>query len=149
MSKETGAASVPNKALNNASPTATAALWSGSQPARLLTSRHVGTGERVFPPVAGDSPLAAFFESVDLSGTGSLYSFTTIHPSPKSGLAPYALGYVDFAGCDGPVRLFGRLHGHAADGPRIGDRYEAVADDELGYTFRATSPATTTTTDHR
>ncbi|MNT78452.1 hypothetical protein D3C72_2176930 [compost metagenome] len=61
-----------------------------------------------------------------------LYSFTVIHPAPKSGLAPYALGYVDFVG---PVRIFGRLQGAAR--PVIGERYAQRHDAELGYVFEA------------
>lgn len=42
------------------------------------------------------SPLASRHQAVSVTGPGVIYSFTIIHPSAKSDLAPYALGYVDF-----------------------------------------------------
>jgi uncharacterized OB-fold protein len=69
---------------------------------------------------------------VPIDTVGEVYSFTVIHPGAKSGLAPYALGYVDLPG---PVRIFGRLLGK--DRPAIGERYEARPDDAFGYVFVA------------
>ncbi len=54
-----------------------------------------------------------------MTGPGTVYSFTVIHPAPKTGQPPYALGYVDTARRS--VRIFGRLLGK--DRPAIGDRY--------------------------
>ena len=105
-------------------------LWSSSTPAQLLASQHVRTGELVFPPVAEDSPLAEQFRTTALDPIGTVYSWTVIHPAAKTGLAPYALGYVDF---DGPVRIFGRLNGK--ERPVIGDRYRAAPDADHGYAF--------------
>ena len=107
-------------------------LWSQAAKPTLLASRDLETGEWIFPAVAENSPLASRHETVAIDGTGVVYSFTVIHPSAKSGLAPYALGYVDFAG---PVRIFGRLNGEAR--PTIGRRYEARPDEQLGYVFEA------------
>lgn len=108
-------------------------LWSSAQPPTLLASRDRASGELVFPAVDSSSPLAARHETVPVSGAGAVYSVTVIHPSPKSGLAPYALGYVDF---DGPVRIFGRIEGR--DRPLIGDRCIARADAAYGYVFEVT-----------
>jgi uncharacterized OB-fold protein len=108
------------------------ALWRTDPEPALLASRNLDTGELVFPALSTDSPLAPRHETVPLAGAGEVYSFTVIHPSPKSGEAPYALGYVDLPG---PVRLFGRLCGKPR--PAIGDRYAARADERFGYVFEA------------
>jgi uncharacterized OB-fold protein len=108
-------------------------LWRTGTDAALLASRDRRSGELVFPCITADSPLQAEHETVPIAATGELYSFTVIHPSPKSGEPPHALGFVDFPG---PVRLFGRLLG--ADRPVIGTRYRAQADDRFGYVFAAT-----------
>lgn len=107
-------------------------LWSDDAPATLLASRNQATGAWHFPVLPDHSPLAAHHTTVPVAGVGTVYSFTVIHPSAKSGLAPYALGYVDF---DGALRIFGRLQGAAR--PAIGDRYLAQADDTYGYVFQA------------
>lgn len=108
------------------------ALWSSASPPTLLASVNRGNGEWVFPVVPDDSPLAAQYTATPIQNVGTVYSFTIIHPSPKSGLPPYALGYVDF---EGPVRIFGRLVGK--ERPGIGDRYMPVPDDTFGYVFQA------------
>jgi uncharacterized OB-fold protein len=46
------------------------------------------------------------FAAIDLSRRGLLYSFTVIHPNPKTGEEPFVLAYVDFP--EG-ARAFGRL----------------------------------------
>ncbi len=107
-------------------------LWSTEPTPHLLASRERATGEWIFPALPDHSPLAAGHDTVAIAGTGVVYSFTVIHPAPKTGLAPYAVGYVDFTG---PVRLFGRLTGN--ERPAIGDRYVPRRDDELGYVFEA------------
>ncbi|SPS00499.1 Zn-ribbon domain-containing OB-fold protein [Cupriavidus taiwanensis] len=107
-------------------------LWSADPFPHLIASRHRATGAWIFPAVPADSPLAAEHDPVAIRGSGVVYSFTVIHPAPKTGQPPYALGYVDFVG---PVRIFGRLQGKAR--PAIGDRYEARPDAEFGYVFEA------------
>jgi uncharacterized OB-fold protein len=107
-------------------------LWSsGAEPA-LLASRDRRIDELVFPVVDPASPLYTQHETVPIVAIGELYSFTVIHPSPKSGQQPYALGFVDFPG---PVRVFGRLLGKPR--PTIGECYQAQADDTYGYVFVA------------
>ncbi|GJG94738.1 Zn-ribbon domain-containing OB-fold protein [Cupriavidus pauculus] len=115
-----------------AATTATSSLWSADSPPRLLASRHHATGEWLFPALPEHSPLASQHATVPVQGVGTVYSFTVIHPAPKTGQPPYALGYVDF---DGPVRIFGRLQGN--DRPVIGSRYAALPDDTYGYVFHA------------
>ena len=105
-------------------------IWSPGASSALLASRHRTTGAIVFPPYVEASPLADAHELIELQGEGAVYSFTVIHPSPKSGEQPFALGYVDLPG---PVRIFGRLRGRQR--PAIGDRYRAVPDASFGYVF--------------
>lgn len=113
-------------------PIDTSGLWSTDTPPALLASRAHATGECLFPTLPEHSPLASHHATVPVRGAGTVYSFTVIHPAPKTGLPPYALGYVDF---DGPVRIFGRLQGK--DRPVIGDRYVPQPDDTYGYVFHA------------
>ncbi|WP_271407559.1 Zn-ribbon domain-containing OB-fold protein [Pseudomonas sp. Q1-7] len=107
-------------------------LWGADSPSRLLGSRHIASGELVFPALPGHSPLADQYQVEALAGEGELYSFTLIHPSPKSGLAPFALGYLDL---EGPLRLFGRITG--GERPVIGGRYRILPDDTYGYVFES------------
>ncbi|GAB7550348.1 Zn-ribbon domain-containing OB-fold protein [Cupriavidus sp. 8B] len=107
-------------------------LWSPGTPPALLASRDRETDEWVFPAVSDASPLAPRHQTVPVAGMGAVYSFTVIHPSPKSGQSPYALGYVDFPG---PVRIFGRLQGK--ERPAIGDLYAPQPDADFGYVFVA------------
>jgi len=114
-------------------PTLSLALWSSPPERTLLASRDIKTNELVFPAVPDDSPLAHRHVTVPVEGVGVLYSYTIIHPGPRSGLEPYALAYVDFPG---PVRIFGRVKG-GSERPAIGQRYQAAPDDALGYVFVA------------
>jgi len=114
-------------------------LWRSDREPTLLASRDTrdhAAGTLSFPALPDASPLAAHHTTVALAPVGEVYSFTVIHPGAKSGLQPYALGYVDL---DGPVRIFGRLQGKAR--PAIGDRYRAVPDDQFGYVFQAVEGA--------
>ncbi len=113
-------------------------LWTDAPESALLASRHRVTAELVFPALPDSSPLAAEHEAVPIAGVGEVYSYTVIHPGPKSGESPYALGYVDLPG---PVRLFGRLLGAAR--PSIGQRYAARPDARFGYVFVAANGSTT------
>ena len=113
-------------------------LWSpGPQPS-LLASRDLASGELVFPPIPANSPLAARHETTPIESIGVIYSHTVIYPNPKSGQAPYAVGYVDVPG---PVRIFGRLEG--ARRPVIGERRRARIDAAYGYVFEPADPEAT------
>jgi uncharacterized OB-fold protein len=72
----------------------------------LVGSRDLRSGKSVFPRVPDHSPSASRFVAVDLSPRGILYSFTIIHPNPKTGEKPFVLAYVDFP--EG-ARAFGRV----------------------------------------
>jgi uncharacterized protein len=109
------------------------AIWSADQPAHLLVSRDKRTQALRFPPLSVGSPLAGAHEIVELPGRGTVYSYTVIHPNPRTGSRPFAVGYVDL---DGPVRIFGRIEGEAA----IGAQCEAAPDSEFGYAFRVVQP---------
>ena len=112
-------------------------LWTDAPEPALLASRHRVTAELVFPALPDSSPLAAEHETVPVAGVGEIYSYTVIHPGPKSGESPYALGYVDLPG---PVRIFGRLLGPEL--PAIGQRFAARPDERFGYVFVAADGAT-------
>ncbi len=105
-------------------------IWSAAPPPRLIASREKKTGALRFPAFPADSPLAAGQEIVELDGIGTVYSYSVIHPNPKSGAQPFALGYVDLPGA---VRIFGRIQG---DTVRIGSACRAVAHAEFGYVFQ-------------
>ena len=111
----------------------------GARPApdaRLVASRHRRTGEVHFPVFRDVSPLAADHETIALSERGALYSYSIIHPSPKSGAAPFAIGYVDFP--EG-ARVFGRIVTEPIERPRIGTPLRAIHDAEHGYVFASIS----------
>ena len=108
-------------------------LWTDAPEPALLASRHRVTAELVFPALPDSSPLAAEHETVPIAGVGEVYSYTVIHPGPKSGESPYALGYVDLPG---PVRIFGRLLGARAAGDRRALR-GARPTTRFGYVFVA------------
>lgn len=104
---------------------------------RLEGSRNLASGKGVFPAVPASSPAAPRYAPMTLSAQGVVYSFTIIHPNPKSGLAPFALAYVDFPE---DVRVFGRLQG----APRIGmtvRTVSAAADLPGDYIFAPTEGA--------
>ena len=105
-------------------------IWSNGSPPKLLASRDARTGALRFPPYAAGSVLSADPQPAPLPATGTLYSYTVIHPNPRSGEAPFALGYVDL---QGPARIFGRIRG---DHVEVGARCEAVPDAQYGYVFQ-------------
>jgi uncharacterized OB-fold protein len=107
-------------------------VWSADQPPRLIASRNANTGTLRFPAFPAGSPLAAGQETVALETSGTVYSYSVIHPNPKSGAQPFALGCVDLPG---PVRIFGRIQG---DHVRIGAACKAIADADFGYVFDTT-----------
>lgn len=105
-------------------------IWSNNEPPRLLASRHCASGALRFPPYPTTSPLAALHETVEVDTQGVVYSYSVIHPNPKTGAPAYALGYVDLPG---PLRVFGRFA--LGTVPAVGDSCEAILDEQLGYQF--------------
>lgn len=104
---------------------------------KLAVSRSRTTGQCVFPRLPEQSPSARRFESATLSAHARLYSFTIIHPNPKTGRKPFALVYADFP--EG-ARVFGRLALPEDTRPVIGTRIEAVIEPsadsgEFSYSF--------------
>jgi uncharacterized OB-fold protein len=92
----------------------------------LIAARDRRTGAVVFPLVPATSPLARWFDPVPLSATGTLYSFTVIHPKPGTA-DPFVLAYVDFP--EG-ARVFGRLELAPAQRPAIGAKVRALVHPE-------------------
>lgn len=107
-------------------------LWAATIPPSLNASRHLASGDIFFPAVSVDSPLGDQFAPCEQAVDGELYSFTIIHPSAKSGQAPFALAYLNLPG---PLRLFGRLQG--VERPVVGQRCRIVPDDEYGFVFES------------
>jgi uncharacterized OB-fold protein len=91
---------------------------------RLRGSRDKSSGKGVFPAVPESSPSAPRYEPILLSEQATLYSYTIIHPNPKSGLPPFILAYADFPE---EVRVFGRLELPDGERPRIGMRIRTVS----------------------
>ncbi|MGY2805726.1 MULTISPECIES: Zn-ribbon domain-containing OB-fold protein [unclassified Bradyrhizobium] len=89
---------------------------------RLFASRDRATGQCVFPPVPARSPSAHRYEPVTLSRTARLYSFSVIHPNPKTGEQPFVVIYADFP--EG-ARAFGRLLLPQEQRPLVGMPVEA------------------------
>ncbi|KND59602.1 hypothetical protein BVER_01227c [Candidatus Burkholderia verschuerenii] len=83
----------------------------------LLAYRYIDD-VLLFPPLPATSPLAASTQLVPLTGTPTLYSFTVMHPSPKTGKPPVPLGFADYP--EG-VRIFCRLIYPDGRRPVIGD----------------------------
>ncbi len=90
---------------------------------QLRGARRKASGRCVFPEIPVQSVLASAYEPITLSTVGRLYSHTTIYPTPKSGLSPVILVYIDFPE---EVRAFGRLTLPAGDLPQIGMEVRAV-----------------------
>jgi uncharacterized OB-fold protein len=111
--------------------------WQTQDGSRLLASEEIATGERFFPPLPSSSPLSARYRDMPMGTEATVYSFTVIHPHPKSGKAPFALIYADLPEA---VRVFGVYEGGR---PAIGERVRAVTgsnDDGFArYTFQAVS----------
>lgn len=97
----------------------------------LQASRHRATGQGIFPAIPETSPAASQYEPLALSEEAELYSFTVIHPSPKTGQPPFTLVYADFPE---KARVFGRLDLPDGEKPRIGMMLRPVAD-AAGYVF--------------
>jgi uncharacterized OB-fold protein len=110
---------------------------------KLVASRDRMTGQCVFPRVPERSPAATRYEAVTLSAHARLYSFTVIHPNPKTGQPPFAMAYADFP--EG-ARVFGRLRLPEGTRPAIGTQLEAVVepspDGEIRYAFVPTQEET-------
>lgn len=103
-------------------------------PVRLHASRNKASGHGVFPRIPDGSPAADRYEPIVLSDEAVLYSYTIIHPSPKTGLSPFTLACADFPE---DVRVFGRVELPAGARPVVGMRLRPVrpAADADGYVF--------------
>ncbi|WP_233849933.1 Zn-ribbon domain-containing OB-fold protein [Paraburkholderia sp. HD33-4] len=101
----------------------------------LLAYRHRNRDALYFPPLPATSPQLGNTETVGLSGTPTLYSYTVMVPSPKTGKPPMPLGFADFP--EG-VRVFGRLLYPEGRRPAIGDALQTrliETDDGEIYAF--------------
>jgi hypothetical protein len=103
----------------------------------LFASKETSSGKHFFPPIPSSSPLAERYRRVRLSAQATLYSYTIIHPNPKSGKAPFALVYADFPE---EVRVFGQMELAPDSRPRIGEmlkiEYTSDATGAIRYFFK-------------
>lgn len=89
---------------------------------RLVASRDRISGRCVFPRVPDRSPAVQRYKPVALSASAILYSFSVIHPNPKTGAKSFVVVYADFP--EG-ARVFGRLELPEGARPTIGMQLEA------------------------
>lgn len=104
----------------------------GSEGLCLEASREKASGRGVFPRIPATSPASERFEPIELSPEATLYSFTVIHPNPKTGLKPFTLVYADFPE---DTRVFGKLTLAGGERPHIGAKLRVIAAPEAGYLF--------------
>ena len=112
-------------------------FWDALAEGRFVTTRSLSTARLTFPPkpISPDD-WSTEMEWVDLSGSGTLYSHTTIHASPTAFMSelPYKVCIVDL---DEGLRMATRFLGDLA--PRIGMRVELVVvrhTDRMSYAAR-------------
>ncbi len=102
----------------------------------LTASRHRTSGKAVFPRIPEKLPAAAQYDDITLSMSAILYSYTIIHPNPKSGLTPFILVYADFPE---DARLLGRLEMRPNMTPAIGMKLAVItkhnASNGMSYYF--------------
>src|SRR5262249_58413588 len=104
----------------------------------LVGSKDLETGKCVFPRIPETSPSVARYAAVELSRRGEIYSFTVVHPNPKTGKKPFTLAYVDFPE---RARAFGRLRLRDGEKARIGMAVDVCVEStaEAGTTYRFVS----------
>jgi uncharacterized OB-fold protein len=90
----------------------------------LMGSRCPKCGKHAFPrrTVCDACGTSAGLESVRLSNTGTLYTFSEVHVAPKVFTTPYVIGYVDLPE---DVRILGQVE-HTAAELRPDDAVEVV-----------------------
>jgi uncharacterized OB-fold protein len=97
--------------------------------AHLMGVHCTRCGTHAFPPQDACPRCGAPSDPVALPPHGAVWSWTVQRTRPKppyhgpEQFEPFAVGYVDI----GPLRVEGRLDGHAVDAWRIGDAVRLVA----------------------
>lgn len=102
-------------------------------PHRLIGVRCRSCGSLFYPPRSFcRNCLSRSVEEVELSGRGTVLSFTTIRvpPEPWKGREPYQIAVIELPE---PLRLTARLEG---EGPEIGAEAAFVGQDEGGPVFQ-------------
>ena len=108
---------MPKPLENEASKPQPSWISRGSDGFHLVGSKDLKTGKCIFPRIPETSPSAPRYSAIEISRRGVVYSFTIIHPNPKTGEKPFALVYVDFP--EG-ARAFGRLNQPPGERPTVG-----------------------------
>lgn len=114
-------------------------FWDAAREGRLIGYRCDGCGTFHVPPKPYCYEcLGTEFTWTDLTGTGTIYTFTIIrhplHPGLKD-VVPYVSGIIDVDGTQGAgARLMGNIFGCVPEDVKIGDKVE-VAFEPLGEDY--------------
>jgi uncharacterized OB-fold protein len=101
------------------------AVWTKEAEAIVLLGRRcVNCSKCIFPPrdLCDKCGTETATDVIELSGVGSLYSFTEVHVAPRGFQVPYVIGYVDLP--EG-VRVLAQIESPLAE-LRVGDDVQAV-----------------------
>lgn len=86
----------------------TALVLRGDRPV-LMGGRCAACGGRMFPqPPVCPNCMSEDVRPEEMSSTGTLYAYSTVHVGPRKWHKPMTLGYVDL---DNGVRVFSHIHG--------------------------------------
>ncbi len=115
-------------------------FWRSLARHRIEVQRCVACGRHRFPPMPSCPYCAApEAEAVEIAGTGTVYSWVTVHRALSPAMAddvPYSVVTVDL---DGGGRMFGRVV--EPDVVAIGDRVGPVFVEREGWTELRFAPA--------
>jgi uncharacterized protein len=115
-----------------------APYWEGAAEGRLLVQQCPACGHRQFYPRALCTACAATPEWIEVSGRGTVHTFTVIHQNwsrPFKDELPYVVAMVDL---DEGVRMMANVTDCAPDAVRIGvavEAYTVKVDEGLGIPF--------------
>jgi uncharacterized protein len=119
-----------------------------TDPPRLLGAQCQACGTRVFPvrDFCPNCDSEAAPSPMELSPTGSIFSYTVVRQAPGTRAVPYVLAYVDL---DDQVRVLAQVDGDP-QAVRIGQRVTLVLrnvvpppdEPRLGYAFAPHPPQT-------
>ncbi len=112
--------------------------WEGLKKRKLMAQKCKDCGEVFFPPRARcPLCLSKEFRWIELSGRGTLYSWTEIHMPPIAVENPYVLGIIDLEERVG--RIITRVDARPEEleiGMKMTINYVDVEEDLTLYTFK-------------
>lgn len=101
-------------------------FWDGAREGRLLVQHCLSCGHiQHYPRDLCTGCWSAELEFRQVSGSGSVYTFSVVHrpPAPEFADTPYVVGLVDL---DEGVRMLARIEAADIDSIRIGSRVHAM-----------------------